>query len=412
MTTTIATTPNPSPARPTGADPAPGRARSASVRSFEALLALGGAAPGAPLTADLSRQSAPHEGTVPDPAAAPRDPARSTLGHEIGHELDNAAQIRLDDVAQRELESPGAPDPLASQARTPDHLRANAPAAQEPTTPRRSPQHAPDPNPASKQAPAPATQSAPSAPKPSSDAAAQPVASVAAPKGATRAPSTGAGDAPVRVAAARGAGTLGAVARAPAAGVTQTAGSGSSSGQAQLGAGGAEARARALRSSAKPSDARPDGALRTRVLSQVQRAMGSIMHSKGGSLTLKLTPEHLGEVRVRVDAHEGAVRARFEARSDAARSILEDGLHTLKAALEARGVRVESLTLETDTGATRQSFMHANADQQRGENERRDARRGRDDRDRGGGAIDADDEHDEPPSTQGVWTEFGLDAIA
>jgi len=398
MTTPIATTPNPIPTSTRSADPAHAGAGSASTRGFNALLALG-----IPTIGDTQDGIGTEGGVAP----------RSTIMNEVGRELNDAAQVRLDELAGRELESPGAPDPLARPVETPEHLRPPGPQDPNPSPARDAPHTTrSDAAPAPKSKPSPP--SPPSAPgvgaRVSADHGAASQAPIAGGAGSAQGtvPTARAGEASMRIGAA------GAASRVSSLGVTQGSGSGASSGNPHSGAGGAEARARVLRSLPAQRPGGADGALRSRVLSQVQRALGSIMNHKGGSLTLKLSPNELGEVRVRIDASGGAVKARFEAQRDTARAILEEGLTTLRAALESRGVRVESLTLEPDPGAVRHAQAAPVHEPTRGSDAdtRREGRRKRDAH--GGARVDTDHD-DQDPATHpraGVWTEFGLDTIA
>lgn len=79
------------------------------------------------------------------------------------------------------------------------------------------------------------------------------------------------------------------------------------------------------------------------IQSQMERGLGAVLRQGGGSLTLKLAPASLGEVRIQMTLEGGAVRARFESASGEARELMVAGLGALRAALEARGLRVESL---------------------------------------------------------------------
>ncbi|MEO0483594.1 MAG: flagellar hook-length control protein FliK [Planctomycetota bacterium] len=78
---------------------------------------------------------------------------------------------------------------------------------------------------------------------------------------------------------------------------------------------------------------------------QVARGMTGLLKN-GGTMTLKLTPHELGELRVQVELREGVVSARFRAEQASARELLNGHLDTLRSALEARGVRVDRLEVE------------------------------------------------------------------
>jgi flagellar hook-length control protein FliK len=88
----------------------------------------------------------------------------------------------------------------------------------------------------------------------------------------------------------------------------------------------------------------PSRALQT----QMERGLGAVLRQGGGSLTMRLKPAALGEVRIHMTMDQGAVRARFESASGEARELMTAGLGALRAALEARGLRVESLEVAAD----------------------------------------------------------------
>lgn len=84
------------------------------------------------------------------------------------------------------------------------------------------------------------------------------------------------------------------------------------------------------------------------VQTQMERGLSAVLRQGGGSLTLHLKPASLGEVRVHMTLEHGAVRARFESANGEARDLMTAGLGALRAALEARGLRVDSLEVAAD----------------------------------------------------------------
>lgn len=77
--------------------------------------------------------------------------------------------------------------------------------------------------------------------------------------------------------------------------------------------------------------------------SQASRALASIISRGGGRLTLRLSPQSLGDVRVDVEVRQGTASALFRAESESARDLLKHNIDALRNALEKRGVRVERL---------------------------------------------------------------------
>ncbi len=149
-------------------------------------------------------------------------------------------------------------------------------------------------------------------------------------------------------------------------------------------------------------------ATREQVLASVQRGLASVLTQGGGRMTVVLRPEQLGEVRVRMEAKDGVVNARLSATTEAARQTLESGLDSLRAALESRGIRVESLVIDTaETRAGDQPRSDADGrggrrheQQEQGSHTATPARAGR-------GEAGPD-----TPVARGIWTEVGIDAVA
>ncbi|MBL4810531.1 MAG: flagellar hook-length control protein FliK, partial [Phycisphaerales bacterium] len=85
---------------------------------------------------------------------------------------------------------------------------------------------------------------------------------------------------------------------------------------------------------------------RQQVMAQVQRGLASIMNTKGGSMKLRLSPEHLGEVNIQLMTKDGHVSVKIDAKNDETREMLKDGLEALRSAMESRGVRVDDLSVQ------------------------------------------------------------------
>lgn len=125
----------------------------------------------------------------------------------------------------------------------------------------------------------------------------------------------------------------------------QSAASGTASGAQGVGAVEASARgAGDIRKSHAPTTAPPRP--QTAPGEQVARGMTALLAGKGGSVTLKLSPAELGQVKVRVEIRDGVVTARFTAETEQARGLLRSDLESLRAGIEARGLRVDRLEVE------------------------------------------------------------------
>ena len=84
----------------------------------------------------------------------------------------------------------------------------------------------------------------------------------------------------------------------------------------------------------------------------VQRVSRAFQHlgPDGGVVRLRLAPVELGTVRVEMQIQQKKVNARVVAQTDAASSALREHLPELRARLEAHGMQIESLEVETQTG--------------------------------------------------------------
>ncbi len=77
---------------------------------------------------------------------------------------------------------------------------------------------------------------------------------------------------------------------------------------------------------------------------RLTRGLSSAVSQGGGAVTLRLTPEALGTVRVQLDMSGGRVAAHFQAETSAARELLQQQLPQLRASLEAQGLTVDRLS--------------------------------------------------------------------
>lgn len=76
---------------------------------------------------------------------------------------------------------------------------------------------------------------------------------------------------------------------------------------------------------------------------QLQRGLSQVLRQKGGTLSMKLTPNQLGEVKVSLTIAQGHVEGSIEASTESARGLLEQNIEKLKSSLEQRGITVDRL---------------------------------------------------------------------
>jgi|GEM_PF-4245639 len=157
---------------------------------------------------------------------------------------------------------------------------------------------------------------------------------------------------------------------------------------------------------------------------QVGRGLAQALRSGNGEVTLRLRPQNLGQLSVRVQVENKQVIATFEARSVEAQQLLEGSRDTLRSQLETRGLSVERIDVrlvedESHVGtrlAGRPDGGAEGGQDGRAFAEDRDGRGAPD----GGGADDgsrrgAAREDDEPAARAEPWRAMGtvrLDATA
>jgi flagellar hook-length control protein FliK len=89
----------------------------------------------------------------------------------------------------------------------------------------------------------------------------------------------------------------------------------------------------------------------------------------GDEISVQLSPEHLGKVRVSLEMKEGSMSARISVENDAARQQVEAGLATLRDSLESQGIKLQGLEVSVDQrqsslfnpdGSNSESFFQRN----------------------------------------------------
>ncbi|MFN0131486.1 MAG: flagellar hook-length control protein FliK [Phycisphaerales bacterium] len=124
---------------------------------------------------------------------------------------------------------------------------------------------------------------------------------------------------------------------------------------------------------ATPSGATPArSAPQDEFAAQLSRGFSAALRQGGGVVTMRLQPDSLGEIRIRLDLQPGRVSAMIEAGSDEARRLLNDNLTDLRTALEARGLEVSGLEIaprerHEPLAASQEGRGHGGADTDTGE---------------------------------------------
>ncbi len=141
----------------------------------------------------------------------------------------------------------------------------------------------------------------------------------------------------------------------------------------------------------------------------VGRGLAALAQQRGGTLTMRLDPPTLGEVRITMTIKQGTVSAEIAPSSAIAHDLLGADLTTLKSALERQGLVVDRITLHapppasrSDAPATPAPAAHAGEQRSDGssQQERGDRQQGFR-HDAGGGASRGRDERPEGQSGDG-----------
>lgn len=333
--TTAATPMDNSGATPRGADAAaaPGRRNQDTGGSFAALVAVALIAQVPPQRQDLpgagpAREKADRQARALNPASAREKPT----------ELQERATVDISRMAAEELkqESPKDPSPARPGRPAPEGQAARFPARAG---------GVPSPAPARPQAKGPAQSDLPKTAPVNAGQVLAPPMTRQTPLSATANKSAPGIQA---ISPPRAAGAVGA---APGFSSPRASSTGAITLRAVAGAANAH-RLSAPRGGKSLSNSPAAGRqpARPALEAQALRGMLAAVKKNGGTLVMRLDPDHMGRLRVRIEIHEQRVTATLDAGSEPARRLLEETRDTLRAALEARGLSVERVEVRHDPG--------------------------------------------------------------
>jgi len=94
------------------------------------------------------------------------------------------------------------------------------------------------------------------------------------------------------------------------------------------------------------------------------RSIMTLANTRGGSMTMKLEPESLGALRIQMSVQQGRVALQFHTQTAESGDLIRNSIETLRASLEARGLRVEQVTIQplTRDAAGGWSMQHQQGD--------------------------------------------------
>ena len=156
----------------------------------------------------------------------------------------------------------------------------------------------------------------------------------------------------------------------------------------------------------------PSETKRAGVLAQVQRGFASMLRSGKSEMTLRLTPGHLGEIKINVKSDGDQLAIRFETTTQEAADYLKSSADELGTNLKSKGVEVQHIKIETTEQEPADADFDGNGSSD-SENESNNPQRREDQTNQQPTQSQASEhDSDEPDQGQGVWTQLGLDAIA
>lgn len=113
----------------------------------------------------------------------------------------------------------------------------------------------------------------------------------------------------------------------------------------------------------------PRQAMQPGVMDQIAKKMSAGGLKNGDEMSIQLSPEHLGKVRVSLEMKDGAMAARISVENDSVRQQVEAGLAVLRDSLENQGIKLQGLEVSVDQrqsslfnpdGSNSESFFHRN----------------------------------------------------
>lgn len=152
-------------------------------------------------------------------------------------------------------------------------------------------------------------------------------------------------------------------------------------------------------------------------VAQTAKALAAAVKREGGTFVMRLNPENLGLLKVRVETKAGNVNARVEASESSARQLLVEDIESLRSALEAHGVcveKIEIVRMDDPQGMSAADFRGSGTDPGNSERQAEDRQRdAAERRDAGRGVEEAAGEFmDESAGVYLCGVELRVDAIA
>jgi flagellar hook-length control protein FliK len=103
--------------------------------------------------------------------------------------------------------------------------------------------------------------------------------------------------------------------------------------------------------------------LTSEALMNLGSAIRELKNSNGGEVKIRLNPEHLGELKVKVATHGNQVSLSIDASSEDAKRVLESSLDSLKEQLHSKQLTLSHFDIQSQTPTTgRSDFQFSSSD--------------------------------------------------
>lgn len=106
-----------------------------------------------------------------------------------------------------------------------------------------------------------------------------------------------------------------------------------------------------------------EGATQDTTSGRVVRGLTAMVNQRGGTMTMRLTPPELGQLRIQMSIVQGTVSAQFTVNNPQAEAMIERSIGALRSALESSGLNVERLGVQMSNGDQSTSTRHDASDQ-------------------------------------------------
>lgn len=151
-------------------------------------------------------------------------------------------------------------------------------------------------------------------------------------------------------------------------------------------------------------------AMQSKVVAQVQRGLASLMRSASGEMTLRLTPERLGELKIEIKRSGDQLSVRLTTQSSEASELLRAGSGELTQLLRGKGIDIERVHIELQQSPPDGQGAASDFDHQSDAHDEDTTPGQQRPVPTGNGEEEITDTTPERPDT--IWTELGLDATA